>query len=220
MSESHARHRCVSGLTMTVVGVRFDAGLIHPPPAPLGDGERIKFSPHPRYWRTGRQGRPRFPPFVDRGVLMRDFRDAKAMAHSLRDALKANAIETTHSESLELIAKAFGYDNWNILAAKIEAAEPRDAATPTSSPIAAPESAANRQLPTLALPPGMTTNIQPPSPDVPSQYAVFVGKWGGYWGGELASNVYVVSVGPAGDARGVYAWGVSSFVVAPGAVNF
>ena len=54
---------------------------------------------------------------------MRDFRDAKAMAHSLRDALKANAIQTTHSESLELIAKAFGYDNWNILADKVEAAQ-------------------------------------------------------------------------------------------------
>lgn len=54
---------------------------------------------------------------------MRDFRDAKAMAHSLRDALNANAIQTTHSESLELIAKAFGYDNWNILSAKIDTAQ-------------------------------------------------------------------------------------------------
>jgi hypothetical protein len=55
---------------------------------------------------------------------MRDFRDAKAMAHALRDALKVKAVETTHSECLELIAKAFGYDNWNILAAKIDAAAP------------------------------------------------------------------------------------------------
>jgi len=55
---------------------------------------------------------------------MRDFRDAKIMAHALRDALKGKAIETTHSESLELIAKAFGYANWNILAARIEAAAP------------------------------------------------------------------------------------------------
>jgi ClpX C4-type zinc finger/Glyoxalase superfamily protein len=55
---------------------------------------------------------------------MRDFRDAKAMAHSLRDALKAKAIQTTHSESLELIAKAFGYDNWNILSARIDAQLP------------------------------------------------------------------------------------------------
>src|SRR5712671_4823991 len=56
---------------------------------------------------------------------MRDFRDAKAMARALRDALKAKAIETTHSEALELIARAFGYESWNIMSAKIEATEPR-----------------------------------------------------------------------------------------------
>jgi ClpX C4-type zinc finger/Glyoxalase superfamily protein len=55
---------------------------------------------------------------------MRDFRDAKAMARALRDALKAKAVETTHAEALELIAKAFGYENWNILSAKIEVTEP------------------------------------------------------------------------------------------------
>jgi ClpX C4-type zinc finger/Glyoxalase superfamily protein len=60
---------------------------------------------------------------------MRDFRDAKAMAHSLRDALKAKAKEITHSESLELIAKTFGYENWNILSAKIDAAQPRSGET-------------------------------------------------------------------------------------------
>jgi len=49
---------------------------------------------------------------------MRDFRDAKTMAHALRDALKAKTIEIAHSESLELIANAFGYSNWNVLAAK------------------------------------------------------------------------------------------------------
>ena len=49
---------------------------------------------------------------------MRDFRDAKVMARALRDALKAKAVETTHAEALELIAKTFGYDNWNILSAK------------------------------------------------------------------------------------------------------
>src|SRR5215831_12681119 len=54
---------------------------------------------------------------------MRDFRDAKDMARTLRDALKAKAIEITHAEALELIANAFGYENWNILSSKIEAAE-------------------------------------------------------------------------------------------------
>ena len=57
---------------------------------------------------------------------MRDFRDAKAMAHALRDALKVKGVEATHSECLELVAKAFGYDNWNIPSAKIEAAQSRD----------------------------------------------------------------------------------------------
>jgi hypothetical protein len=151
---------------------------------------------------------------------MRDFRDAKAMAHALRDALKNRAVEITHSEALELVAKAFGYDNWNILAAKIEAAEPRGGAAQKPSPTRAADSPSNDMLPTLPLASDMTIDIKPPSPDVPSQYAAFVGKWGGYWGGELASNVYVVSVTPSGGARGVYAWGISDLIKTPGAINF
>ena len=66
---------------------------------------------------------------------MRNFRDAKTMARALREALKAKAIETTHAEALELIAKAFGCENWNILSAKIEATEPApsDEHTPSVS---------------------------------------------------------------------------------------
>jgi len=64
---------------------------------------------------------------------MRDFRNAKIMAHALRDALKAKTVETTHSECLELIAKAFGYENWNILSAKIDAAQPHKPGRPTPS---------------------------------------------------------------------------------------
>ena len=55
---------------------------------------------------------------------MRDFRDAKAMGGSLRKALETRGYAITHSDSLELISNAFGFDNWNILAAKIEAAKP------------------------------------------------------------------------------------------------
>jgi hypothetical protein len=54
---------------------------------------------------------------------MRDFRDAKAMAHALRDGLKAKAVEITHSECLELLAKAFGCESWNVLSAKIAATQ-------------------------------------------------------------------------------------------------
>jgi hypothetical protein len=77
---------------------------------------------------------------------MRDFRDAKVMAHALRDALKSKAVETTHSESLELIAKAFGFENWNILSAKIEATEAGAGAAPALSPAGAPDSAAQDTL--------------------------------------------------------------------------
>ena len=51
---------------------------------------------------------------------MRDFRDAKAMEHTLRAALAAKGIKITVSQSLELIAKAFGLADWNTLAAVIE----------------------------------------------------------------------------------------------------
>jgi hypothetical protein len=58
---------------------------------------------------------------------MRDYRDAKAMARALRASLAEDSLTVTHSQSLELVAKLFGYDNWNILAAKIEASRPTTA---------------------------------------------------------------------------------------------
>lgn len=59
---------------------------------------------------------------------MRDFRDAKAMAQTLRDALKTKSITLTHSESLELIAKTLGFHDWNVLSAAIQATETMPAA--------------------------------------------------------------------------------------------
>jgi ClpX C4-type zinc finger/Glyoxalase superfamily protein len=67
---------------------------------------------------------------------MRDFRDAKTMAYALRTALQAKGVETSHSECLELIAKAFGFDSWNILAAKIDTIQSRASDAP---PLAAAE---------------------------------------------------------------------------------
>jgi catechol 2,3-dioxygenase-like lactoylglutathione lyase family enzyme len=49
---------------------------------------------------------------------MRDYRDAKGMAQALRDNLKSKNIPISVAESLELVAKQLGFDNWNILAAK------------------------------------------------------------------------------------------------------
>ena len=77
---------------------------------------------------------------------MRDFRDSKVMAHALRDALKAKAVDITHSESLELIAATFGFANWNILSAKIEAAGPRTNDERQSSPVGAQDLARPKTL--------------------------------------------------------------------------
>jgi hypothetical protein len=70
---------------------------------------------------------------------MRDFRDAKAMAHTLRAALADDlGIKITNSQSLELIAEAFGVADWNTLSAAIraEATAPRNNATPPPPSIA------------------------------------------------------------------------------------
>ncbi len=52
---------------------------------------------------------------------MRTFHDAKLMAKILRQAFVGRKIEISHSEILEIIASQFGFANWNVLAAKIDA---------------------------------------------------------------------------------------------------
>ncbi len=51
---------------------------------------------------------------------MRDYRDAKTMAQSLRDSLTAKAVTISHSESLELVSKMFGVADWNTLSAMLK----------------------------------------------------------------------------------------------------
>jgi hypothetical protein len=82
---------------------------------------------------------------------MRDFRDAKAMAQTLREALKAKSVSLTHSESLELVAKALGFPDWNFLAAKIQHSQP------TSAPSEAPARPTNPR----AMPAGAVVPIVP-----------------------------------------------------------
>ena len=59
---------------------------------------------------------------------MRDFRDAKAMAQTLREALNARSFSITLSESLELVAKVLGFQDWNVLTARIQS----DNSTPSA----------------------------------------------------------------------------------------
>jgi uncharacterized protein len=80
---------------------------------------------------------------------MRDFRDAKAMAQTLREALKAKSVSMTHSESLEMIARVLGFHDWNVLSARIQAEHGRPAADQSA---AAPlPTASGAGLPTIPL---------------------------------------------------------------------
>ena len=75
---------------------------------------------------------------------MRDFRDAKAMAQTLREALKSKSVSLTHSESLELIAQILGFRGWNVLSTRIQPERDR---TPIRIPAAG-------NLPVVPLPAG------------------------------------------------------------------
>lgn len=72
---------------------------------------------------------------------MRDYRDAKSMAHMLRETLAAKDYKISVGESLELIAHLFGVADWNTLSAMIKnsGSEPHPSLTrPESPPFFAP----------------------------------------------------------------------------------
>ena len=64
---------------------------------------------------------------------MRTFRDAKAMAKALREALGARQVNVSHSEGLEIVAAQFGFANWNVLAARIDASAASGVAASTQN---------------------------------------------------------------------------------------
>jgi len=79
---------------------------------------------------------------------MRDFRDAKAMARTLREVLAARNLKLTVGESLELTARLFGVSDWNTLSAAIETAakEARKEADPPPAPSEAASAGFSRKL--------------------------------------------------------------------------
>lgn len=81
---------------------------------------------------------------------MRDFRDAKAMAQTLRDELKAKGVSLTHSDNLELVAKVLGFHDWNTLAAKIQS-EDQSLITQPGTTIPATAKPTRAGLPTVPL---------------------------------------------------------------------
>jgi len=63
---------------------------------------------------------------------MRDFRDAKAMAQSLREALSAKQINISHSDGLELVSRMLGAADWNSLSALLKNDHGEGAAAPST----------------------------------------------------------------------------------------
>ena len=51
---------------------------------------------------------------------MRSYKEAKAMARSLRNSLATREISLAHSECLEIVARQFGFRDWNILSSKLD----------------------------------------------------------------------------------------------------
>lgn len=50
---------------------------------------------------------------------MRTYPDAKVMAKSLRTCLASQGFALSHSQCLEIVAKQFGFADWNTLSARI-----------------------------------------------------------------------------------------------------
>jgi ATP-dependent Lon protease len=93
---------------------------------------------------------------------MRDFRDAKTMAQTLRESLTTKAVNISHSESLELVSKMLGVADWNTLSALLQA-DRRDPAIP----------GATRQAGTASYP---AVPIRDLVPFPTATYPLFVGR--------------------------------------------
>jgi ATP-dependent Lon protease len=66
---------------------------------------------------------------------MRDFRDAKTMAQTLRETLTTKAINISHSDGLELVSKMLGVADWNTMSALLQV-ERRETGTPAAKRLA------------------------------------------------------------------------------------
>lgn len=58
--------------------------------------------------------------------MMRSFHDAKLMAKTLRQAMSESGCELSHSAALEIVSRQFGFDSWNVLAARLNGEVPKN----------------------------------------------------------------------------------------------
>ena len=64
---------------------------------------------------------------------MLDISNAKSMARTLRTSLAERRIDLPHSTCLELVARQFGFSDWNVLSARLEERE-----SPSVTPLTLP----------------------------------------------------------------------------------
>jgi hypothetical protein len=81
---------------------------------------------------------------------MRTYKDAKVMAKSLRGFLAARSVLLSHSKCLEIVAKQFGFADWNTLSAKLDVESGYPARKDSDSTSAIPDGAC--QIPRTATP--------------------------------------------------------------------
>lgn len=77
---------------------------------------------------------------------MHSFLDSKQMAKALRQALAERGQEISHSDALELVARQFGFANWNMLSARIDAAQLAPLLVPAGWHVAGHTNEANYRL--------------------------------------------------------------------------
>ena len=65
---------------------------------------------------------------------MLDISNAKSMARTLRTSLSERRIDLPHSTCLELVARQFGFSDWNVLSARLEERE-----SPSVTPLTLPK---------------------------------------------------------------------------------
>ena len=103
---------------------------------------------------------------------MRTYRDAKAMARTLRACLAEKNVDASHGECLELVARQFGISDWNVMAAMLQRVEAE------GGPAAATDLVLHESIPVLRVP-----RIE----ESKSFYEHFLG-FTFHWGGEPGTD--------------------------------
>lgn len=83
---------------------------------------------------------------------MSSYKDAKAMAKSLRSSLAVRNVSLSHSECLEIVSRQFGFTDWNTLSSKLENEDRRPSPIKDSPPHPPPASTECKYFPDDRMP--------------------------------------------------------------------